>query len=218
VRVLKLALLSALLAACGSAAPGSPAPAQGFGQAHLKYAVIAAAGRPAWCGPPVVRVGEDQQAADASFAQIKSDSATYSEILAHAHPAGTEADAAYRLAVYQEWQVLQHLPLQPSGEVFAFDYQTSDTHVTGSVDVFANVRVTSRQSRALGPCPICLPAFTAIATPAGERPVSELRPGDPIWTRSATGARLAAVVLRTGRVEFAAPTRRSASSSPTAAL
>src|SRR5688572_17429441 len=40
----------------------------------------------------------------------------------------------------------------------------------------------------------CLPPATLIATPAGERPVSELRAGDLVWTRDAAGRRVAAPI------------------------
>lgn len=44
-------------------------------------------------------------------------------------------------------------------------------------------------------CPICLAATTRIATPAGERLVSELVPGAPVYTMDAEGRRVEGVVL-----------------------
>lgn len=206
-KAVKLALLLVLLAACGRAAPPAPTPTPtpSASEAHLKYAVMAVGGRPAWCGPPLVRVDEEQQAADQNFPQIKADAATYSEILVHVKPAGSEADPGYRMAVYQEWEVLQHLPLQPSGGGFAFDYQTSNERVAGTVDAFSRVQIKRRVAHLLGPCPICLPGATLIATPAGDVPAAVLRVGDPVWTRSADGRRLPARVVRTGSVSFDSP-------------
>ena len=43
-------------------------------------------------------------------------------------------------------------------------------------------------------CPICLPAGTRIATPAGDVLVSELREGEVIWSRDCAGQRIAARV------------------------
>lgn len=47
-------------------------------------------------------------------------------------------------------------------------------------------------------CPICLPEATRIATPLGDRPVTELRVGDPIYTLDADGRRIEARVLHAG--------------------
>lgn len=203
-KAVKLALLLVLLAACGRAAPPAPTPTPSVSQAHLKYAVMAVAGRPAWCGPPVVNVTAERQAADQQFPQIKADQATYSEILAHTKPPGTEADPAYRMAVYSEWEVLQHLPLQPSGAGFAFDYQTQSGEVIGTVDVGGNVHIGHLIARRLF-CPVCLPGATLIATPAGDVPVAVLRVGDPVWTRFPDGRRLPASIVSTGSVSFDRP-------------
>jgi hypothetical protein len=51
------------------------------------------------------------------------------------------------------------------------------------------------QSRELHGCPRCLPADAAIATPGGEVAIADLRPGDPVWTLDAAGARIEARVL-----------------------
>ena len=56
------------------------------------------------------------------------------------------------------------------------------------------------QNRRQFGCPICLPAETRIATPSGERAVSLLRAGDPIWTTDPAGRRVR------GRVLYAAST------------
>jgi hypothetical protein len=47
-------------------------------------------------------------------------------------------------------------------------------------------------------CPRCLPEDTRIATPAGDRPVSELAVGDAIWTQDAGSRRVAGVVVHVG--------------------
>jgi len=44
----------------------------------------------------------------------------------------------------------------------------------------------------------CLPTSARIATPRGEVPVTELRAGDEVWTVDATGARVAAPIVRIG--------------------
>jgi hypothetical protein len=46
--------------------------------------------------------------------------------------------------------------------------------------------------------PICLPPDAAIDTPDGPRPVSELAPGDPVYTLSADGRVVVAPIARVG--------------------
>lgn len=52
-------------------------------------------------------------------------------------------------------------------------------------------------------CPICLPETTLIATPHGDRPVTELRVGDPIYTLDADGRRIEARVIHVGSTPIA---------------
>jgi len=47
-------------------------------------------------------------------------------------------------------------------------------------------------------CPKCLPPETQIATPDGDRPISSLAVGAPIYTVDSTGARVIARVVYTG--------------------
>jgi hypothetical protein len=46
-------------------------------------------------------------------------------------------------------------------------------------------------------CPICAAADTPIATPDGERPISELKPGDPVYSVDAEGI-VVVPILRVG--------------------
>lgn len=52
-------------------------------------------------------------------------------------------------------------------------------------------------------CPICLPETTRIATPEGDRSVTELRVGDPIYTLDADGRRIEAKVIHVGSTPIA---------------
>lgn len=54
-------------------------------------------------------------------------------------------------------------------------------------------------------CPRCLPGETRIATPNGERTVSSLRVGDPIWTLDLAGQRVAARVVYAGSTPTSGP-------------
>lgn len=56
-------------------------------------------------------------------------------------------------------------------------------------------------------CGKCLPPGTAIATPAGDVAVRELRPGMPVWSRDGRGRRVAATVLEVSSVAVPADHR-----------
>jgi hypothetical protein len=197
-----LLLLVAILAiACGSALPAPGASGSPLPLPELKYRVIALAGVPFICGPPVARQGFDEQQAAADFPAIKADAETYQAIIAHAHPAGAESSPAYQLAVWQQWQQLQAVRLTASGGGYSFSVRTATATVAGNVDAGGNVTITSSQPGRPN-CPICLAATTLIDTPAGPIRVTDLKLGEPVWTVGADGGRLAARVNAIGSVAF----------------
>jgi hypothetical protein len=200
-RTLSLLLLAIFAVACGSTlpAPGSPPP---LSVPELKYRVMAQAGIPAFCGPPVVFGGYEDQQAAAQFAAIKADTETYRAILAHAHPAGDESSPDYQVTVWREWRRLQAIGLTPTGSGGSdFRLNTETALVTGHVDAAGRVTAgTSRPARLN--CPICLAAGTLIATPNGPVAVTTLRLGDPVWTADRGGRRLPGVVTALGSVAF----------------
>jgi hypothetical protein len=53
-------------------------------------------------------------------------------------------------------------------------------------------------------CPICLPEDTRIDTPDGERTITELTAGDPIWTLDGTGRRIVGHVAYAGSTPIVA--------------
>lgn len=205
-----VAVLAALLVACGSASSpprpvGSPLTAP-----QLKFAVMDAAGTPAYCDPdfyPVARAGGEEANAAAQYPEIKADMATYAAILAHEHlPSGDLTDPQ-KLTVYRAWKLLNALPLVEtySGQEYGFQYRVRSKTgsaayemVAGTVRVDGVVAVTSRTSSGPPNCPICLAASTTIATPSGPVRVTDVQVGMTVWTQGADGSRIAAPVVEIG--------------------
>lgn len=204
-RPLRLGMLAlAVLCACGSVA--RPVPARALPVPELKYRLEDGVGRPLVCGPPVVRVLTPAEAASQVAALRSGDPATFDAIVRHDRldPAGLSADDDRH--VLQEARLLDALDLRPDGSLFRFDYlaaRPGPRHVAGTVDQAGTVALERDDPATFPPpggCPICLAAGDRVATVAGSLPVGVLRPGDVVWTRDASGRRLAAPVLRVGHV------------------
>jgi hypothetical protein len=203
---LALALLAAVgVMACGAATPGtavgSPQPID-----QLKFAVMDAAGKPAFCDPdfyPIARLGGEQANAIARYPEIQADAEVYMAIVAHEHlPSGQLTDPE-KLIAYRDWKVLRALTLAQSGNQYSFSYRALKTGpsyamVTGTVRVDGVVTITSSTSTGAPNCPICLAATTLIGTPSGEVPVTEVTPGTVVWTEAPDGRRVPARVIEVG--------------------
>lgn len=170
---------------------------------ELKYSLIDKIGRPLFCGPPVVRVPSDGEAAQEVAALRAQDAATFDAIVRH-----EKLDAAHLTAdddrrIVGQVEVLAALPLQADGQLFRFDYiagRPSPEHVVGTIDDHGTISLESHdptQFPGRGGCPICLAAGTRIATPNGEIPVPQLKPGMLVWTIDA-GHRIAAPISAVG--------------------
>lgn len=209
VRALVLVLI---LAACGTAV-SSPTPVPSpLPLAELKYRVFDAVGQPWFCDPdyyPIARADEEELALQ-RFPEIQRDPETYRAILRHNRLDGAaDLTADQKLVVYRDWKRLNALPLQPvSADAYGFVYRvqsragTKDGElVEGRVTTSGRVVVLKREAAGPPICPICLASTSRIDTPAGRVPITELRPGDLVWTLSASGARVPAPLLAVASVE-----------------
>lgn len=195
-----------LAAACGAVTPGSTG-ASGLSQAQLKFAVLDAVGKPAYCDPdfyPLYVAGREQANAIAHYTEIRADAQTYAAILAHEHlPSGDLTDAQ-KLIVYRAWKLLRVIQLTPTAGAYSFAYEIAPAggyeNVAGTVSTDGKVNVASRTAGTRPNCPICLAASTMIATPSGEVRVTDVRVGMIVWTQDASGRRVAEPVVEIGSV------------------
>lgn len=200
-----LALLVLVCAACGAITP-APVAGSPLTASQLKFKVMDAAGKPAYCDPdfyPIAREGGEEANAVAQYPAIKADVEAFGAIAAHEGlPEGDLTDAQ-KLTVYRAWKLLGALKLTPAGAGESFQYRVQAAGagyemVTGTVRVDGLVTVSSRVPAGPPMCPICLASSTTIATPDGEVRVTNVKPGMLVWTRTAGGARLAEPVVETG--------------------
>lgn len=211
-----VALLVAFLTACGGrAGPPSLTPVpSALPVVELKYRVFDQVGRPWYCDPdfyPISRADEKELARQRLPEMQKDAADTYAAILGHnALGAGANLTDDQLLAVYHDWKDLQRLPLDPTGppgiygSTFVVRPQTatkSGERVELRIDTGGRITVLSRTQAGPPNCPICLADTTRIDTPAGPRPVTDLRPGNLVWTIGASGERLAAPILEVGSVQ-----------------
>ena len=161
----------------------------------LRYRLVDGLGRPKFCDPdfyPVARADEAVLAAQ-HLAAIQADAPIYAAIVAHL---GIDPSAAPTpdqvLAIYRDWKMLRALLLTAADGRFSFDYiaaagSSGETgfHVVGTIDAAGTIALAQRDPSGPPPCPICLARGTRIATPDGERPVEDLRPGMAVWTTDA---------------------------------
>jgi hypothetical protein len=196
-RRLIVAVLMLALSACGSVKYGGVSGS--LSTPELKYRLIDTIGAPLFCGPPVVRVPSDGDAAQQVAALRSQEPATFDAIVRHERLDASHLTADDNRRILQQVDVLQALPLQAEGQLFRFDYiagRPSPEHVVGTIDAHGAISLESHDPTsfpARGGCPICLASGDRIATPGGQIPVTELRPGMLVWTIDA-GRRVAAPI------------------------
>jgi hypothetical protein len=204
-RPLSLGVLAlAVLCACGTVT--RPGPARPLSVPELKYRLEDGVGRPLVCGPPVVRVLPPAEAASQVAALRARDPATFDAIVRHERldPANLSADDDRH--VLQQAQLLGALDLRPDGSLLRFDFlaaRPAPRHVAGTIDQVGTIALERDDGARFPPpggCPVCLAAADRVATVAGLLHAGALRPGVLVWTRDASGRRLAAPVVRVGHV------------------
>jgi len=174
--------------------------------ADLKFRLLDAFGPLLYCDPdfyPVARADE-QALAIARFPQVQADAVTFQAILTHEQLDPANLTDIQKLAVYRDYKQLNALQLQAQADgSFAFNTQfgadrQAGVRVQGTIDSAGTVSIVSKQPAPYLNCPICLARGTLIATPRGQVPVEDMRPGMPVWTLDRAGRRQPAVVLETG--------------------
>jgi hypothetical protein len=210
-----------LLAACGtlsSCRPGAGLP-QGIpssitplSQAELKYRLIDHLGTPLFCDPdlyPVARFDQRGQALQ-HFPEIQRDQATYAAILQRHRLTGHSLTEQDKITVYQDWKLLNAIPLAADGVAYRFQGVFANgaasgnavqaLAVSGTIDPAGRIQVATSTPSSKPACPICLPAGALIDTPNGRVRAADVVPGLVVWTSDGSGARLAVPVLRAASV------------------
>jgi Hint domain len=184
-----------------------PTLSGGLSPTELKYRVLAAFPNIFYCDPdfyPVAR-GDEATMAEQRFPTIQADTEAFAAIVAHNQLAGVTSFASdQKLLVYREYKKLQAVRFTMAGNQYQFQLQTKDASgkgllITGLID--GQGAISAQQSQpSIATCPICLAAQTQIDTPRGPVVVTDLQPGDLVWTVDASGARVAAPIRQTVRV------------------
>src|SRR5260370_42343662 len=121
-----IALLATIgIVACGAAGSGGSTVGSPQSIDQLKFAVMDAAGKPAYCDPdfyPLAREGGEQASALARYPQIQVDSEVYAAILAHEHLPSTQLTDAQKLTAYRARKLLRPLTLAQSGSQSTSSY------------------------------------------------------------------------------------------------
>jgi hypothetical protein len=215
-RALLLVLAAFLVAACGAPTMTpvpTPAPTPGpvLDSATLRYRLIDAFGRPWYCDPDEFPVGRDEMASMRDrWPEVEADTVAFDAIRRRLDLMVVDGEPSddQRLQVYREWKVLNAVSLDPIGNGrYRFDLPAlpeggaiEGRRTSGTIDEHGVISV--EQEAAVGEpiCPICLDGSVRIATPDGPRLVSDLRPGDRVWTTDMGGRRVAGTVLAIGSV------------------
>ncbi len=186
--------------------PASVTPVAFSSPAELKYQLLAQFSPIFFCDPDSYPVAHQVSAQEIAqrVAALQKNADVYGAILKHLGLAGTPTlTPEQNRLVYEESKKLNAIDLKPAGDKFTFSLRTSVSQkqglaISGLIDRAGNITIDKQQSTVLT-CPICLAANTRIDTPAGQVRVQDLRPGMPIWTIDASGARHAGIVLETTR-------------------
>jgi hypothetical protein len=211
-------VLALVLAACGSSVK-TPAPTNGgvpsggdAAEAELRIALIDALGPRWYCDPdefPVAH-GTEQERAIERYAEMVAEHDVFraAAVALGIDPEAAPSDAQ-KLAIYRLWKVATSIPMEPTGDGrYRFDYTaqpvggaTEGVRTTGIVNPDRSITDRLAEPASEPICPICLSLGTLIDTPDGPIPVERLRPGDPVWTLTADGRRVAGTVIGIGSTE-----------------
>ena len=181
-------------------------------EAELRLVLINDLGPRWYCDPdefPVAH-GSEQERAIERYDEMVEEHDVFSAAAAWLgiDPAAAHTDAE-KLAIYRLWKVAISIPMEPVGDGrFRFDYaarppvrDAEGKRITGIINPDRTITDRAAEPAQEPICPICLALGTLIETPDGAVPVEQLRLGDPVWTLSADGRRVAGTVIALGSTE-----------------
>lgn len=197
----------------GTSSPGQtivpgPSGRATLGPAELRLVLVEQFGPLWYCDRDSYPVGRDEaQAALDAWPEMQAENELFRAIAERldidvdADPSDTD-----RLAIYRAWKVGLAVRLESVGEnAYRFDYLAQPvggaddgTRTAGVIRDTGEISIEQQAPAGEPICPICLARGTLIDTPAGPVPVEDLRLGDPIWTRTAGGRRVAGSVIALG--------------------
>jgi hypothetical protein len=196
-----------------SPAPAGSSPSPGLPKIvpALKLDVLeAVGGRLAYCDPDQFPIshGSPLENAQARLPTIRADRATFDAILAHEGFPDTETFTPDQLIVISDdYKQIQAIELTPADDGFSFSVLALENgsrgdvvRVNGTVTRSGHVSIERRAAGTMPECPICLAAGVLIATPDGQIPVQDIRPGMAVWTTDRHGGPVVGVVRATGHV------------------
>ena len=194
--------------ACGKQGLEGPPPSPKSIPALQLAVLTAVGGRLDYCDPdqfPIPR-GRPIDNAHERLPIIQADQPAYAAILdKEGLSTGQQFTDEELIAINEDYKQLQAIRLQADGDLYSFSVlvpksgaASGNETVSGTVSQSGLIVIKSRgPGQRLG-CPICLAAGDRIATPLGEVPVQDLRPGMAVWTTDRSGDRIRAVVLQVG--------------------
>ena len=184
-----------------------PLPSASLSPTELKYRLLDEFPDFFFCDPdyyPIARSDEGDLARQ-RFPELQSNQEEFQAILAHLSLKNqTSFTDDQKLQIYREYKRLNALQLQLAGDQYQFQFMTGGQgqqgyHIQGTIDGSGRINV-EQKTPGFATCPICLAAHTRIDTPQGPVFVEDIKPGDPVWTQSSLGERVAAPVLKVARV------------------
>jgi hypothetical protein len=186
-------------------------PASSLSPTELKYRILEDFPDFFFCDPdyyPVAR--EDEMVlARQRFPELQANEEEFQAILNHNGLSGAATFIdEQKLLTYREHKKLSAIRFELVGDRYKFKIQTGIEGqegfiITGTIDGNGSIDIQGRDP-GFPTCPICLAAGTRIDTPEGPIAVEALRVGSSVWTMNASGERVRATILETGRVEVPA--------------
>ncbi len=186
-------------------------PSASLSPSELKYRLLDQFPDFFFCDPdfyPVARANERDVALQ-RFPEIQADQEAFQAILSHLGLSGTTSFTDdQQLQIYQQYKRLNALHLTLVGDKYQFQFMTAKQEgqgeiIAGTIDGSGHISV-QQKTPGFATCPICLAAHTRIDAPQGSISVEDIKPGDIVWTLSASGERVAAPVLKVARVPVSA--------------